>query len=142
MTANPSARDLAKAERLAAANQFLVAISESGRNFFRHDGRVSRFEFGARGHIWLVDSYTQKRVYVAYAGRWRGFTGGGTLRNLIERLATYIRTGEQIGTGGGYLGPWPEWICRGDLWGYGDDMATVREAARRLGVIGVREVPA
>ena len=34
-----------------------------------------------------------------------------------------------------YLGPWPQWMCEGDLWGYGDDMQTVRAKALELGII-------
>ena len=32
-----------------------------------------------------------------------------------------------------------DWYCNGDLWGYGDDMQTVRENAQRLGLISHEE---
>jgi hypothetical protein len=33
------------------------------------------------------------------------------------------------------FGPWPEWICGGDLWGYGAEMDVVRRAAQRLALV-------
>jgi len=92
---------------------------------------VSHFEI-IRGHVYLRDEYRGKLIYTHYAGDWRGFTNGGTMRNLIIHLRDYIRTGAPQKMN---LGPWPEWICDGDLWGYGDDMQTVRQAAARLGIL-------
>lgn len=110
---------ISKAERLDVANAVIAAIAKHGRRFFwseRHH-RVSRFEFGARGRLTLVDKHTGYAVYVMKNGPWRSFSEGGTLRRLIEALARYIREGERIK--GGYFGPWPDWVCDGDLWGYG-----------------------
>lgn len=53
------------------------------------------------------------------------------MRALIEQLRNYIQTGNPQKLS---LGPWPKWICDGDLWGYGEDMQQVRDAATRLGI--------
>lgn len=121
-----------KKERAEQASRFLTAIASCGRKFFAHNGRVSRFEVDDRGRIWFVDSYRERRIYTHYEGHWRGFSEGGTLRSLVCMLRDYIRTGEQQRI---HLGPWPDWICNGDLWGYGADMAIVRTAAEACGVV-------
>ena len=122
-----------KEERTKIANEMLNAIASCGRRFFAHDGRVSRFELDERGRIWFVDKYTQKRIYTHYRYEWLGFSDGGTLRSLVLRLRDFIATGARLPMS--TFGPWPEWVCGGDLWGYGEDMEAVREAARRLGII-------
>jgi hypothetical protein len=118
-----------KADRAALANAFIEAIASCGRKFFFHNGRASRFEVDARGRVWFIDAYSEHRIYTHYGYRWRGFSEGGTLRSLVEKLRDFIRTGDLREL---HLGPWPKWICDGDLWGYGEDMAKVREAAEPL----------
>ncbi len=114
----------AKAQRLATANAIIVAISQHGRGFFSHKGRVSRFEVAPNGRLWYRDGYTDKLIYVAYRkSRWRGFTEGGTLREFIENLADYIVRNAPIRN---HFGPWPEWLCGGDLWAYGGAMSDLR----------------
>lgn len=125
-----------KQERAKRANALLQTISEHGRRFFHHDGRVARFEVDERGRVWFIDAYSQKRIYTHYTGRWRGFTLGGTMRWLIESLRDYIRTGKVIV---GHFGPWPDEICRGDLWGYGDDMRAIRKKAVELAIAAMAE---
>lgn len=120
-----------KAERIDKANRFIAAVAGCGRRFFHHDGRVSYFKADDRGRIWFVDKYTQRPIYTHYTGRWRGFTEGGTLKRLVEKLRDFIRTGNKQRLD---LGPWPDWICGGDLWGYGAYMSAVRQAARKIGV--------
>lgn len=122
-----------KAERLADANELILQISMHGRKFFYSPlrNRVARFEISLDGKLWFRDDWTGGRVYVAYRGRWRNFSHGGTLRRLVEDLAAYIRTGERISSA--HLGPWPEWVNGGDLWGYGSDaMEALRDAAQAL----------
>ncbi|WAC26378.1 hypothetical protein [Ancylobacter sp. SL191] len=106
-------------QRLTHANALIAAISRHGRRFF-HDtrsGRIARFEIDLAGRLWLRDEYTNRRVYVAYRGHWRHFSNGGTLRRLIECIAAFIRSGRPVPAS--VFGPWPTWICDGDLWGYG-----------------------
>lgn len=112
------------------ANAILVVIAYHGRRFFLHNGLVSRLELDERGRVWFIDAYTQKRIYTHTNGRWRGFTEGGTLRSLIRELSSYITHGLKLSQG--KFGPWPSWICDGDLWGYGADMQIVRQVAHAL----------
>jgi hypothetical protein len=116
---------LTKAERMAHANDILLSVSRHGRRFFycpRAD-RVARFEMDAHGCLRFRDEYTDRVIRLVKGGKWRGFNNGGTLRRLVEDLAEYIRTGEKIRN---HFGPWPEWICDGDLWGYGESIKQVR----------------
>lgn len=122
-----------KQKRVDTANRMIAAISSCGRKFFNHKGRISHFEMDGRGRIWFIDGYTQKRIYTHCKwSKWRGFTEGGTLMALIQSLQKYIVTGDQPRLN---LGPWPDYLCNGDLWGYGDHaMGCVREAAVNLGL--------
>lgn len=119
-----------KAERIKDANYLILQISMFGRRFFynaKHN-RVARFEVTLDGKLWLRDDYTDRRVYVAYKGRWRYFSHGGTMRRLVEDLAHWIRTGEPI-CYEAHFGPWPHYLCEGDLWGYGHEvMVTFRKS--------------
>jgi hypothetical protein len=116
-----------KQQRLLIANGLLEIIGQHGRRFFYHKGIISRLESDQRGRIYFIDSYTNKKVYLHTGSRWRGFTGGGTLRSLIEYLRDFIRTGKTLPK---YcLGPWPDYLCDGDLWGYGEDMDKIRNYA-------------
>lgn len=117
---------MTKIQRAEQANRFIEAIAGCGRKFFAHKGRVSRFEIDERGRVWFVDAYRPARIYTHYDGRWDGFSEGGTLRSLVLTLRDFIRTGEAPKLN---LGPWPAELCGGDLWGYGGDMDSVREAA-------------
>lgn len=121
-----------KNERLADANYLILQISMTGRRFFfsQTHNRVAKFELTMDGKLWFRDDYTDERIYVAYKGRWRHFSHGGTMRRLVEDLGEWIRTGKQIGPG--HFGPWPDYICGdGDLWGYGlDTMLALRNAIR------------
>lgn len=122
-----------KTERAEQANQLLAAIAGCGRKFFAHNGRISRFEVDERGCIWFVDAYREAKIYTACKwSRWRGFSEGGTLRALVLQLCDFIRSGTPATI---HLGPWPDWVCGGDLWGYGGDMETVRQAAQAAGVV-------
>ena len=114
-------------QRLTHANELIAAISRHGRRFFYYEGhdRVARFEIDLAGRLWLRDDYTGRRIYIAYRGNWRQFSHGGTLRRLVEATALYIRQGKPVPAG--HFGPWPQWLCEGDLWGYGREaMATLR----------------
>lgn len=132
-----------KQERVESCNKLLRAIGDCGRRFFYHGPRVepgcnttpryAYFEL-RRGAVYLIDDYSQKAIYTAWTrDEWRGFSHGGTLRSLIIKLSDFIRTGSSIAPG--HFGPWPEWTCGGDLWGYGPDMVKVRRAAVEFGIV-------
>lgn len=122
-------------ERLDRANALIARIATCGRGFFSvmKDGvrRISYLELDERGRVWFHDSYSDARIYTHYSGRWRGFGGGGTLKDLVLFLRRFVKEGTQIKRA---FGPWPEWMCDGDLWGYGEDMELVRDKARELGI--------
>ncbi|SCZ33073.1 MULTISPECIES: hypothetical protein [Burkholderia] len=127
-----------KIERVEHANNLIRAIASHGRRFFYHaDGdRYAKLELDARGRVWFVDDYTQKRVYTHDTrGRWRGFTHGGTLRSLVERMRDYITTGWPLPRGviaPPYLGG----DADGNVWGYEREAAAaVREAAFALPIM-------
>jgi hypothetical protein len=125
---------VARPLRMKQMNYLLKVISRTGRRFFYHnpgDGpeRVSQFSFDGRGRLWLTDKYTEKRIYTAYPGPWKYFSDGGTLRDLIRHMRIFIMTGKQVDPS--IFGPWPDWLCEGDLWGYGRDMEIVRRAGYR-----------
>jgi len=124
---------LAKEERLQRANDMLEAIASCGRRFFHHEGRVSRLERDPRGKIWFIDCWSEKRIYTHYVFRWRGFSQGGTMKDLVKALRDFVVHGKQLHPRA--FGPWPDWYCGGDLWGYGGDMEKVRSAALRLGIV-------
>lgn len=118
--------------RCKTANELLLIISAHGRRFFYDSGSVCRMHVDLRGRVWFRDAYSGRSIYTHYRGRWRGFTHGGTLKALVESLRDFI-TGRRKTLPLGHLGPWPETVCRGDLWGYGGAaMCRVRAAAYAL----------
>lgn len=122
-------------ERAKKANELVHAIGHCGRRFFYHLTRVSHFEVDEFGRVWWHDKYRPgKPVYThKRGGHWRNFTEGGTLREIVERLRDYIAKGTPVPAN--RFGPWPEWYCDGDLWGYGQDMQKVRDKAQELGIV-------
>jgi hypothetical protein len=119
-------------ERLEKANELLQVIASTGRRFFRHQDRVAEIYLWF-DRLYYCDAYTRRSIYLhSPNSNWRGFSHGGTMKNLIRALKDYVWTGERLSAG--IFGPWPEWKCQGDLWGYGDDMNSVRLAARELGI--------
>lgn len=126
---------LGKLDRARQANRLIEHISQLGRRFFQHQGNVSCFSIAPNGRVWYHDHYSGKAIYTHYSGRWKHFTGGGTLRSLIGGMARFIQTGTPIDLPYYALGPWPGHYCDGDVWGYGwNNMQSIRAAARRLGV--------
>lgn len=111
----------AKAARLVEANKLIKIISTYGRRFFynaKHN-RVAEMKIAPSGHIYIIDDYTGKAVYTAYRGHWNGFSHGGTLRDLIQTLANYIRTGERLSIN--WIGPERMRSTDGNIWGYAPD---------------------
>jgi len=117
-----------KDERLAHANALIKTISSYGRRFFynaRHN-RVAEMVIAPKGHIHFIDDYSGNAIYVAYNGHWRGWSHGGTLRDLVKRLAEYIRTGEPLSIN--WIGP--QRFDDSNIWGYAEEeMAKCRAEA-------------
>ncbi|HDR9174350.1 TPA: hypothetical protein QDB23_001562 [Burkholderia vietnamiensis] len=127
---------MTKQERLDHSNRLIVAIASHGRRFFysQQRDRFARLELDARGRVWFVDDYSGRRIYTHHSGRWRGFTHGGTLRSLVERMRDYITTGWQIPRG--CIAPRCSGAERENVWGYEPvAAAAVRAAAFELPII-------
>lgn len=127
-----------KQERVEHANQLIQVIAKHGRRFFynkTHD-RVARIEL-RRGRVYFVDDYSGKAIYThetVFTNRWRGFSHGGTLRSLVERMRDYIMTGDRIQLG--FIAPSYRDVANGDIWGYGSEAAyLVRTEASALPII-------
>lgn len=114
-----------KIERVKHANAVLRAMDTHGRRFFynKKNDQYAEIVIDPRGRLRLVDDYTGRAVLIVKGGKWRGFSHGGTCRAIVEDLGRYIRTGKPTRN---HFGPWPDWICGGDLWGYGGGAAAVR----------------
>ena len=115
----------ARMSRMDAVNQLIDIIARHGRRFFAHRGSVSYFTLSNKGRLIWVDAWSHQFMYASAVHRSKHFTEGHTLRTLIRHLSQYIMHGTPV--------PLPH----GDLWGYGEDMATIREAAGRLQISAV-----
>jgi hypothetical protein len=127
-----------KTDRVVHANQLIQAIAAHGRRFFYNSrtDAYARIELDVAGRVWFVDEYRGARIYTHKPGSWNrmGFSGGGTLRDLVDRMREYIVHGTPI----------PRWkiVIRQlgkpdeDVWGYGKEAAeAVRAAAFALPIV-------
>lgn len=95
-------------------------------------------EVDARGKVWFIDDYSGTRVFThetVWGGRWRGFTHGGTLKDVVKAFRDYICTGKQLHPG--YLGP--ERFDDSKIWGY--DEAGMKAAREQAGALPVFRQP-
>jgi hypothetical protein len=124
-----------KRQRAEEINQVIRIIADHGRRFFysQTENRYASMEVD-RGKVFFIDDHTGKRVFThetVYGGRWRGFSHGGTLKDLVKEFRDYICTGKQLHPG--YLGP--ERFNDSNIWGYDEEgMRAVREQASALPV--------
>ena len=131
-----SKKRIAKEERLVSANKFLFVIGSCGRRFFfnpRGHG-LAQFSLDPRGRVWFRDDWSGRRIYThcEWLTNRQGFTHGGTLNGVVRGLANFIAKGEQIHPANFQPGH-PE--LGGDIWGYGEDMQLVSDAAVRFGIV-------
>lgn len=123
--------------RADTVNQLIDTIGGCGRGFFHSRGPhgLARafMEVDDNGRVWFYDDYTKKKVYTHYSGRWKYFSHGGTLRELVISFRKFIQNGRPIWAG--HFGPWSESCCGGDLWGYGEAMEQIRQSAKDLRII-------
>jgi hypothetical protein len=135
ITDQPTSKDVhdifsSKQTRLEQANRFIEAVANNGRKFFRNGPRLAVFVFAEAGRVAYIDNYTKASIYTdqPHGARWDRFSHGSTLKDLVLSVGKYINTGEPAELN---LGPWRENF---DLWGYGEDMSIVRDAARTNGL--------
>lgn len=125
-----------KRQRVEHVNQAIRIIADHGRRFFYSQSvnRYASMEVDARGKVWFIDDYSGKRVFThdtVWGARWRGFTHGGTLKDMVKAFRDYVCTGEPLHPG--YLGP--ERFNDSNIWGYDEEgMQAVREQAGALPV--------
>jgi hypothetical protein len=133
-----------KIERLGHANQLIKIIAAHGRGFFFNlsSGRTAQLLLDKRGRVWFQDDYTGKLIFThetSWRNKWRGFSHGGTLRDLVEMMREYIIKGTPIHPY--YLGMERRNIYDGNIWGYSDDaIKAVRDEAAPLPIIKRVEV--
>jgi hypothetical protein len=121
-----------KKERAEHANTLINLIAAHGRRFFynKEHNRVAKMYLDARGRVWFVDDYRETHIYTHWNGSWRGFSHGGTLRDLTIQLRDYIRTGELIHHG--VIAP-SRFDPDRNIWGYSFESAEkLRELTRNL----------
>lgn len=128
--------------RMEKANAIIRVMASYGRLFFSSnsdkreaspDPFIAHFTVDACGELWFVDRYSRKPILVRLQ-EWRGFSDGGTLRGIVEHLAEHIKAETPINPG--YFARSPQWVCKGDMWGYGDDMVKVEtKVAALLGAV-------
>lgn len=131
----------AEAERLTSVNEFIRIIGSCGRQFFRNDLHESfaSMEVDARGKVWFIDDYTTQRIYTHYEGRWRGFSHGGTLRDLVQVFREHIKRGGQIHS---QYFQTRAWMSGGHPWGYPkEDLLRLESEGRRLGIVAEAQEP-
>lgn len=130
--------DAGRESRLELVNAIIRVIGAHGRHFLSENSDrrelirnpfFAHFQVDKRNELWYVDRYTRMPILIRLRD-WDGFSDGGTLRSLIEHFGRFITGGANIENR--LFGPWPEWICGGDPWGYGDDMKKVRDEIAKL----------
>ncbi|MBL4751981.1 MAG: hypothetical protein JKY52_00055 [Flavobacteriales bacterium] len=118
-----------KADRIKQVNTFIRVMADNGRRFFysKKFDRYGHFFLGFDGHLRWRDEYTNKAIYLTGMNNWhKGFTNGGTLQSIVKMFTDYIRKGKPVNLN--YFRNFKDW--RGDVWGYGEAMTPVTEAAQ------------
>lgn len=110
-----------KQQRCEQVNAVIQIIGAYGRRFFYNAqfDRYAHCEVDARGRVWFFDDFTNARIYThrgGFGNKWRGFSHGGTLRDLVERFRDYITKGTQLPQG--ILGLDRIRLTDGNVWGY------------------------
>ena len=124
-----------KRQRCEQVNQAIQIIAAHGRRFFYSASKqtYASMEVDERGRVWYIDYSSLKRIYTHPTpwNKWRGFSSGGTLRNVVEGFRDFILSGKPLDPF--YLGP--ERFNGENIWGYPEDeMQKVRDQAGALPV--------
>lgn len=123
--------------RAKQVNVLICAIAEAGVAFWnKRIGEVSSFSVDDLGRVYFYDSGSRSKLYM-FNRAWKrsrsGFSQGGTFKQMVDYLLAFVKDGEQAPAC--LFGPWPEYMCGGDIFGAGKDTASrLREIAVCLGV--------
>jgi len=126
-------------KRLENVNAFIKVIGDHGRRFFYYSksDRYAHMQLDARGRVWFVDDYSGERIYTHRNWRWRGFTHGGTLRNIVEVFRDHIKKGVRIHPSYFTI---KSWMGSEHPWGYPlDSLEILHAEGIRLGLIAEQE---
>lgn len=124
----------AKLLRCEYANRLIEVISSYGRSYFysRKNDSVARLSFNQRVYLHDENGAT---IEAKATSKWKGFSHGGTLRDLVLQMRNYVMRGERIDPA--YLGI-DRPIGGGNIWEYSpEQMRLCREAAQQLPIINV-----
>lgn len=125
-----------KRQRAEQVNQVIRIITDHGRQFFYRQtvNRYANMEVDHRSKVWFIDDYSGTRIFThetVWGGKWRGFSHGGTLRDLVKELG--ITSALVNHSTPDYLGP--ERIDDSNIWGYDEEaMKAVRKQVSALPV--------
>lgn len=114
--------------RMYLCNRIIEVIAKYGRHFLssNSDRRepeanpfIAQFEVDQCGKLWYIDRYKQRPILVRL-DKWRGFSDGGTLRDVIEHMRDHIVEDK------------PLRLHFAEYWGYGEDMQKVAHEVTAL----------
>lgn len=120
--------------RVERANTLIMFIANCGLRKFWHAGMVSRFGM-VNETLWFYEGRVGGVRKMGTIDLGWAFSDGPILLQFVRNLNRYIREGDKFYS---VLGPFPIWKDGGDPWGYGADMALVRERAIELGIYEVQ----
>lgn len=137
-------RNEQKLIRIQHVNDLVKIISSYGRRFFFHagTGMTARMLMDQRGRLWWQGEYTGELIFThktTWTNRWRGFSHGGTLRDLVEMMRDYVLNGEPLPSW--VIGPERRLLTDGNIWGYPPEyMQVVRDKAMLLPIIAAEGI--
>jgi len=128
-----------RTQRLNAINDLIAFIVETDKD--RHNptlgtkenGKLiySTFKFADNGLLYYIDSYTKVPMRPIRHYSWRGFSEGGTMRELVTQFGKFIMNGQQ-----GFLNDYKE------IWGWEYEATMkVRQKAFDVGFIRTVDYP-
>lgn len=123
----PNESAISRKNRVEIVNEIIKEISNRGRKFFHHKGKVA--ELVDRGKIYYRAEYGDKAticVSIPDYTQPKGWFHGGTLWRLVQEFRDYINDGNKRECSGLYS----------PHWGYmEEDMKAIREFAIQKGFL-------
>ena len=123
-------------ERVENVNALIKFIGDRGRFFFRktfpfEEHTYCRFLL-KENRLWLQPEIGGN-IYTGYKYWDKKLPHGGTLKQILRAFKDYIMTKKKVPNN--IFGPFPDWLCGGDPWGYGiETMEEIKNEAIKLGI--------